>query len=437
MQKLLWIIGGFVWAAICFRTALSVHFPTDEVRNRIQYEAQQSGYDVQFDDLGPNGLVGASIENAKILKVNKRDQSATPFLAIDNLSVSVNPIMLMMSKLSASIDAELFGGTADLGYQRSIQGEGIFDFQSDIQDINLAQIPIAGSSWSLDMLGKLNWTNDVHINPDKIRESYGSGQLSIDGFAIDGGKVAGVELMALNFTEALLAYSIDKGKVTIDTGKFEGEQISIEVNGTIMLKKKLGNSRLALELIMTFGQELKMMARFIPGLEDIGNDQYKLTISGSINNPSTGSATSAGQRSSERSSSGSRASRSSSRAGSSKTEKKMERSGGASAEDLEERRADRARRLEERRAARQKRLEDRNLSKPSDIRTAGDANGPRGIPSLGGRMNVDEDNEDVNNFDDFDNNADIEDEEDFEDDGEEMIIEEEEIIEEPADDYEE
>ncbi|MGC6508932.1 MAG: type II secretion system protein GspN [Myxococcota bacterium] len=433
MQKLVWILGGAIWSAICFRTALSVHFPSDEVQNRIQYEAQQAGYDLQFDDIGPSGLVGASVENAKILKVNKRKQTTTPFLEIDELAVSVNPFLLLLSKLSASIDAELFDGTAELSYSRALSAKGMFDFKSDIESLNLARIPIGGSAWSLDLLGKLNWKNDVHINPDKIRESYGTGQLSVDGLAIDGGKIAGIDLMELSFSEAKLEYTIDKGKVTVDNGKFDGEQLSIEVNGTIMLKKRIANSRLALELIMTFSDELKMMARFIPGLEDMGNDQYKLTVSGTLSSPSTGSKSSAGRKRTGRSSSSTSPSSRLDRSEKSKASQKRDRSSAGSAKDLETRRAERAKRLEERRAARQKRLEERKLNNPTEALSGGRTTGPRGIPSINGRRNMDEDMDEADEFEEFDEEID---EEDFEDDEELDDEIEEDELDEPSDDYE-
>ena len=52
MQKLAWILGGAVWSALCFRTALSVHFLLMESKI-IQYEAQQAGYDLQFMTSAP------------------------------------------------------------------------------------------------------------------------------------------------------------------------------------------------------------------------------------------------------------------------------------------------------------------------------------------------------------------------------------------------
>jgi type II secretion system protein N len=359
MQKLLITFGGLLWALICFRLALSVHFPTEALTDRINYSAQNSGYDVQMSEFGPKGIVGIGATDISISNLNSNKETTVPLLKFDALSVSINPILLLGKKISAGIDADLFDGNISMDYQRSMDSGKTWELQSNISNINLAQIPIQGDAWSINALGSLNWETDIEMNTAKIKQSTGSGRLTIENFGIDGGSIAGVEIMELSFNQTEIVYTLDKGKIEIDSGTIEGDKLSVDISGSIQLKKRLENSRLMLEFIFTFSDDLKMMARFIPGIEEMDDDRYKLKLNGTFKSPSTSNSTRSRSTKTESRSTG-RDSRIS-EGGSAKSRSASDARSGRSSDDLEKRREDRARRLEERRSARQERLEEQRM----------------------------------------------------------------------------
>ena len=199
-------------------------------------------------------------------------------------------------------------------------------------------------------------------------DSEGSVLIEIDDFIIANSTMMGMDLVAAEFSEAVLELKMKGKKAEIERGRFESELVDLTIDGHVnMSASAIDRWRLRLELSFTLGESLDSMASMVPSLKRARGEDgtYHMLCTGTWGNPVCRE-----DRSKVRGERPQRRGRGMDAAGpdeerpSTSSRRKKRRS-----EDAEKRREDRRRRLEDRRS----RLRE---ERPEELEEEGFDNGP-------------------------------------------------------------
>ena len=74
-----------------FYFSVLVHFPTQELENRIEYEVQNQSKQAFFLDIGSTAIrgIGLQLSDLKLLEKKRRSEEATLLMNADQIQVSV------------------------------------------------------------------------------------------------------------------------------------------------------------------------------------------------------------------------------------------------------------------------------------------------------------------------------------------------------------
>lgn len=295
MKRIAIVIGSMLWGLAVFRIALSIHFPSEEIKNRIEVEVDQSTnseMQLKIGDFGLSSLIGLEAKNATLYK--KDGNESIPTFVLDRFSMALSPIQTLLGALGVSIDGEMLGGTLAAYISAASLSTNVesMDLDLDLTNINLAMLPIMSDSFEANLEGFLT-THVEGTFPQELPHKNANGRLSlsINGLAISDAKAQGIDLPPLTFTQASIEGLFDKGKLEITDANFISESIGLALSGDILLAKQWQRSRLRLSLELTLGSEFALIAKMLPQLknnkvrEEDGNGIYKLDIIGTIQNP--------------------------------------------------------------------------------------------------------------------------------------------------------
>ena len=295
MKRIGIILGSMVWGLLVFRIALGIHFPVEDIQNRIRVEVDEStksSMQLKIGNLSLASLIGLQANN--VILYNNDSEESTPIFSLDHIQVALSPIQTILGALGLSIDADLLGGTlfSYISAESLQPSESGFDISLDANELGLAMVPLTGETFSANLEGLL--TAHVEGNfPQELphKNSEGRFALAVDGLGISDAKTMGFDLPNLKFSQASLEGIFNKGKIELTDANFVSESIGLELSGDILLSKQWQRSRLRLTMELTLGTEFSLIAKMIPQLknnkidEEDGNGIYKLNIIGTIKNP--------------------------------------------------------------------------------------------------------------------------------------------------------
>ena len=295
MKRVAIVIGSMLWGIVVFRIALGIHFPSQEIKNRIEVEVDQSTksqMQLKLGEFGLSSLIGVKATNATLYQ--KDGDESIPTFVLDRLSIALSPIQTLLGALGVSIDGEMLGGTlaAYVSADSLSTSAESMDLDLDLTSMNLAMLPIMSDSFEASLEGLLT----AHLEgtfPQELPHKNANGRLSlsINGLTISDAKAQGIDLPTLAFSQASIDGLFDKGKLKITDANFISESIGLALSGDILLAKQWQRSRLRLSLELTLGSEFALIAKMLPQLknnkigEEDGNGIYKLNLIGTIKNP--------------------------------------------------------------------------------------------------------------------------------------------------------
>jgi type II secretion system protein N len=284
-----------VWGLMVFRVALGIHFPVEDIKNRIGVELDKStGSDmqIQIGELSLASMIGLKAQNTILFKKDGND--SIPIFVLDSIQVALSPIQTILGALGVSLDGELLGGTmtAYVSSDSFQPNENGFDLSLDATELGLDLLPLESDAFSANLQGLLTG----HIEgsfPLELphKNSEGRFAIAVDGLGISNAAAQGFELPDLQFSQASIEGIFNKGKIELTDANFVSESIGLELGGDILLSKQWQRSRLRLTLELTLGSEFSLIAKMIPQLknnkldEEDGNSIYKLNIIGTVKNP--------------------------------------------------------------------------------------------------------------------------------------------------------
>ncbi len=282
-------------------------FPVEPMRQRIEYEVAERSNDDFAISLGSlsmfrfSGIVAEDVTLYTVKKgrrsknVKKPPLERSAMLELDQFTLSAALIPRLFGRQVYSFGARLNDGRVDGTWASS---EGALDLDFQVRDLDLGKVPVADGPNALRMRGTLVADADLTLDSKDTKKSKGTLRFEFPNFALLGGsKVGGFDLPEVSFTKAVLAFEASDGKMEVTEGAFEGPVLNATVTGDITLNKRLGRSRLRLEVVFTLPEDLDQLAQIAPDMKRArdAEGKYHFTISGTLLSP-TPRASRAGSR---------------------------------------------------------------------------------------------------------------------------------------------
>jgi len=393
-ERLLLGLGASVLGMAVFTVAMHVHFPGEAIVERARWEIQNNSdgaYALEASGASWWMPGGVTFNDATLLSVDKRRRSrgndegstATPMFRADSASVRLALLPLLGGTQIIEYAAEVYGGELTGQFGESATHR-LITIHTD--GLDLTRIPIEGEDWSVDAKGMLRIDADLAIASErgkKAPDSEGSILVEIDDFVIENSTMMGMDLVAAEFSEAVLELEMKGKKAHVQRGHFESDLIDLTIDGNVnMSASDPDRWRLRLELTFTLGESLDTMASMLPNLKRARGEDgtYHMMCTGTWGNPVCRE-----DRSKVRGGSPKRVDRGpgpgldADDPGKNRRKRKNRRS-----EDAEKRREERRRKLEERRARlrdeRPPPNEEERFEDGPDIELDGDFDRPRNRP---------------------------------------------------------
>jgi type II secretion system protein N len=368
-----WLVGGLlssVWAGVVFNLAAIATFPTADVETFIEYQFQEftnAEYLLDLSDASFLGLGGisAQLDLYKGKRQSKRmrrktgntDQPPPEHLfTIENAHFRPLILPLLTGRLMVGYDIEV--GESSIEGALGQRGSTVF-WTSDTEDFDLANVPLSGDGWSVDLAGQLNLLADLAHDTSDPKLSTGNIEISFEDLELAKATISGFDLMATKFSESVLKFEVADGTATVTEGRFIGDLLEIEVEGDIRLRKRFDRSRLSLTIKIKLDDSLDKFAQMTPTMKRARDSEgyYHFRGSGTVANPDFRPKSSK--------------SRSSDRLGdNSATTSKRERTGrkraGSDSEDRRKKRRERIRKRRERMKDKRRKRRDRGQDDDRD-----------------------------------------------------------------------
>ena len=299
MHRLALSLGASALSLVVFITALHVHFPGDAIVERARWEVQNgSNGDYALEASGAGWWMpgGITLTDATILKIDKSRRtrsddegtSGTPMFTADSASVRLALLPLLSGTQVIQYAAEVYGGEISGEFGES-STHRLITVQTD--GLDLTRIPIEGQDWTIDAKGILHIDADLAIASERGKDapdSKGSVLVEIDDFVIANSTMMGMDLVAAEFTEAVLELEMKGKKAEIERGRFESELVDLTLDGHVnMSASDPDRWRLRLELTFTLGESLDTMASMVPSLKRARGEDgtYHMLCTGTWGNP--------------------------------------------------------------------------------------------------------------------------------------------------------
>ena len=286
------------WGLLIFTLALRVHFPEEELIDRLRWEVQEaSGGELVLEASGasPWHLIGVAVEDAalyravKPLRKRKGEEAPPPapqlFLASQQVAVRLAPLALLTGRQEVVFDAALYqgelSGTVDLS-------ETTTNIDAVASDIDLTNLPLSGKDWVVDASGTMQLDVDMALDRDAPKKSEGTITLAIDDFIISSGEVMGFAIdTPTAFTESTIKLETKKDKLEITEGSFVSEPVKITLDGYITLAKTLRRTRIRIGIKLKLSDTLDAFAKNIPSMKGARDEDgiYHFSVSGTPSNP--------------------------------------------------------------------------------------------------------------------------------------------------------
>ncbi|MGC3997889.1 MAG: type II secretion system protein GspN [Anaeromyxobacter sp.] len=223
------LYGAFV--AIAFIVSLRLTFPSEAVKERLVYEVGRQGWQLNWQagqggELGPAGMLGL---HATSFELEDRTGLKIP---IDEMTVTLRPLPLLIGRRVAGIDARAYGGrlkgtVALSGAERPVDLE--------LTDLDLGQAVRLRQATGLQVKGVARGQVDVVL----VADGKHTGQVNLDlaGVDVAGAQVpipgmgSGLPLPRLALGNVTLAAKMENGKATAEKLQTRGGDAELTADG--------------------------------------------------------------------------------------------------------------------------------------------------------------------------------------------------------------
>jgi len=308
-KTLLLALGLPFTGALSFGMALWAHFPDEAVIERLRFEVQDrsdGAFGLEASSARPWLPLGLTLKDVTLLEVEKpvikrrrgrknkeaeeeEEQppaAAVPLLRASSASVRLAILPLIIGRRQLDVDADLYGGEIEGSIAQS-SDRRIIDLAAT--EIDLAQVPFSGETWSIDANGLMDLTVDLDL-PEAGSKGAGEGtiKLSVDALKFAKISVGGMDMMPATFTEALLEMEVSGSKAEITKGVLEGDVLDAQISGNLTFNaSEPSRWRMRIEIGVELDEQLDKMASMLPNLRSAKDSEgvYHFLCSGTLGNP--------------------------------------------------------------------------------------------------------------------------------------------------------
>ena len=262
LVRLAKLLTGSLWFFVCILLGVKLFFPAQAAADRASYEvdrATKGSVQLVLGDVAAWTLSGLAVDQLQILRQprargRRNDEEASPKILaeLDFIQVRLNLLPLLGGAQLVELSADLYDGilSGTLGRDGT---RTVVDVMAD--DLDLSQYPaMLPDGEALQLVGRLNLESDLRIDSEELEDSSGELLLEIDGFGILN------EAFADSFSEAVVELEAEDGKLRVSKGSFDGEKIQADVTGEIVLKERIGRSRVDIKIRVKMDTSYELLA---------------------------------------------------------------------------------------------------------------------------------------------------------------------------------
>ncbi|MCC6848522.1 MAG: type II secretion system protein GspN [Deltaproteobacteria bacterium] len=278
-------IGYGLYTLAIFVLSFLATFPHDLLLRRA-LAAATAGTAVRVE-MGPSSLGWNLAYAIDSLQVRARDDGArAPVLDAERVRVAPSRLGLLRgTPYPIGIDATLYGGrlrgTVD-------PRPGRLRVDATLSGVDLARY--AGLRPWLEgvMRGRLEGSVALDGGGRGLPGAAGDVRLRIAGLAFEGAKVRGITVPELHFADVHLTGTVTNGRLTVADIAADGQEVTLQGEGDVLLRAPLGASPMRLDLTVTptpgAPDGLKLAISLLPGAKTESGGR-RITVAGTVGWP--------------------------------------------------------------------------------------------------------------------------------------------------------
>ncbi|MBI5298957.1 MAG: type II secretion system protein GspN [Deltaproteobacteria bacterium] len=299
--KYIFYVGLFIFSFIFLTYWM---FPMDAVKGRIIGSIEKAlgpGYVVQIEDIGTYWFSGARLKNLKIshLKQGKEDK----VLEAERMTARAGLFSLLFGGPRISFDLRMGKMEVEGSLHNSDQG---WELVCSLYNVDVSQIPLFQQKIGLQLSSSVD--GDIRINYDAKQplRTTGEIELTFDKLFLKGGDLPLGEMGTFPLPDLSLADkgsqikgAIDRGAINLESLRFKGEDLNLDLSGKIFLSPTLDRYRMNLQGKIQFSPKVwKSVDPILPEKwlvelrkQKTPDDTFPLSISGQFSAPQVYSGT--------------------------------------------------------------------------------------------------------------------------------------------------
>lgn len=278
-------LGYVALFLVTYVLALYVTFPWGSVKERVlQLASKQLRSEITAKTLEPSWLTGVHAE-----KVEIELQGSEESLLFETVDARASVLSFLTGGYGGTVHLPLGGGEVRAAANG---GEEKVDLDVEAKAIELALVPALRASTGLALAGELGIDADIDLGLRDPQQSQGSIRLTGSGLeTLKGGKAGNYPIPELNLGALDWNLPIENGKVIVRNQRLEGPDLSLTLDGEIVLAKppnrSLVNLTAKFKPTPAFLKREPLMASLLKNIDRYkGSDgYYGYQISGTVKRP--------------------------------------------------------------------------------------------------------------------------------------------------------
>lgn len=276
-----------LYTVVLFLLFLVVTFPHELVLRGLLARAVGPALAVEMRDVGLGWTLAYRIGELRLVRPGVREHA--PLLTASAVRVAPSPLALLRGRLyPLRLRADLYGGT--LAATVDLRPDA-FSVTAVLTGIDARRYDALAPAVEGTLAGTLDGT--LELSGDTRKPATMSGQLDLRAAAValESGKVLGITVPDLHFSETHLAGPVKGGRLEVADLSARGQEVSLAGEGTLTLVQPLVASVLNLDLTLRPAPELpdnlRLALNLIPG-EAGANGERRVRLYGTLAQPRVG-----------------------------------------------------------------------------------------------------------------------------------------------------
>ncbi len=218
--------------------------------------AENAGYTLDYDAVNSTLLPGFELEGVRI---SPPEPGSGPMLELDSLTVRTMLTPLFLGRAGVRVNADGYDGDAKVlvmtrGDTAWVRGE--------IVDVNLERFEGLQKKLQVPLKGIVDASWDFEVYQEMVR-NVGTGEISIDDLRLEPGNLAGAfKIPGIDFGDVHGAVLLENGRLLFDRFAGDGQDVKMQVEGSVALSQPVAYSRLDLTVKMTLSERIEQALGF-------------------------------------------------------------------------------------------------------------------------------------------------------------------------------